>query len=303
MTRPAAVRYSATTVVLMVAVVLTAPTPVRPLDGVTPATSLVNADPSGPQTATKVSPGVRERVTNTLAQLPLAFEPNQGQFHPEVKFLTRAPGYLLQLTATEMRMIVKGAATPPTRGTPPSVELSTGASLRPAHALTLTWLGADRHALATPEAALPGVVSYLKGSDPAKWHTAIPTFAQVRYEGIYPGIDVVYYGNGNQLEYDLVVAPHADPNVARLALDGAEATLTENGDLDLALSHGRVVQLRAPVAYQEREGQRRPVAVRYRLTTARGNTEVSFQLDEYDAGLPVVIDPLIYSTFLERRTV
>ncbi len=244
------------------------------------------------------APAAPERIANALAQLPLAFEPNQGQAASEVKFLTRAPGYLLQLTATEMRMIVKGTPERPPRATPLSAERASNDTPHPAHALRFTWLNANRHATAAPESALPGTVNYLKGSDPAKWQTGIPTYARVRYHAIYPGIDVVYYGNGRQLEYDLIVAPHADAGAARLALEGADATLSENGDLDLALSDGRVLQWRAPLAYQERGGQRLEVEARYQLSTGNTGIEVSFQLGDHDPALPLVIDPLVYSTFL-----
>ena len=211
-----------------------------------------------PVEAQAPAPAAPERIANALAQLPLAFEPNQGQAASGVTFLTRAPGYLLQLTATEMRMIVKGAPEQPTRATPLSAERASNEAPHPAHALRFTWLNANRHATVAAESALPGIVNYLKGSDPAKWQTGIPTYARVRYDAIYPGIDVVYYGNGRQLEYDLIVAPHADPGAARLALEGADATLSENGDLDLALSNGRVLQWRAPLAYQDRGGLSEP---------------------------------------------
>src|SRR5438034_1949388 len=95
----------------------------------------------------------RGRMTNTLANLPLAFEPNYGQAGGEVRFMSRAPGYLLQLTATEARMIIKGPVK--------------------AHALRFAWLGADPEGHAIPESILPGKVNYFKGSDPAKWRTSI----------------------------------------------------------------------------------------------------------------------------------
>ena len=220
----------------------------------------------------------RGRMTNTLANLPLAFEPNYGQASRDVRFLSRAPGYLLQLTPTEVRTIIKGPVK--------------------AHALRFAWLGADPEARATPESVLPGKVNYFKGSDPAKWHTSIQTYARVRYDAIYRGIDLVYYGTGRQLEYDLVVAPHADPGLPRLAIEGAEVDLTEHGDLNLTLSDGRILALASPVAYQERHGKRLPIKAGYRLTNMEGRAEVSFHVASYDHNLPLIIDPLVYSTFL-----
>jgi hypothetical protein len=218
------------------------------------------------------------RMTNTLANLPLAFEPNYGQASRDARFLSRAPGYLLQLTPTEVRMIIKGPVK--------------------AHALRFAWLGANPEARVAPESILPGHVNYFKGSDPAKWRTSIPTYERVRYGAIYRGIDLVYYGTGRQLEYDLVVAPHADPGLPRLAIEGAKVDLTEHGDLNLALSDGRILTLASPVAYQERHGKRLPINAGYRLTNMEGRAEVSFHVASYDHELPLIIDPLVYSTFL-----
>ena len=109
---------------------------------------------------------------------------------------------------------------------------------------------------------------------------------------------MVYYGNGRQFEYHLIVAPHADPAAARLGLEGVGATIAEDGDLDLALSDGRVLQLRAPVAYQEQHGQRRAVEARYHLSADTSGTDVSFHIGAYNPDLPLVIDPLVYSSFL-----
>jgi hypothetical protein len=237
-----------------------------------------------------------------VAELSLAFEPNRGQSAADVQFLARAPGYLLQLSAAEVRMIFPSAPAQPVRARSAPAAAVSGPSPaalpRVAEVLTLTWLNSNQRAAAAPEAALPGVVNYLKGRDPTAWHTNIPTYARVRYEAIYPGIDVVYYGNGRQLEYDLVVAPHTDPGRARLALAGAGVSLTNGGDLALALGDGRVVHLRAPVAYQDRDGRHVPVDAAFRLSASETGAEVSFDLAAYDPALPLVIDPLVYSTFL-----
>ncbi len=237
-------------------------------------------------------------VSNTLAKLPLSFEPNYGQSGCEVKFQSRAPGYLLQLTATEMRMIVRGSSPDPRGPKAPAREATSSEGSAVAHALRFTWLGANARAETSTEAALPGTVNYLKGSDSSKWRTSIPTFERVRYQEMYPGIDLLYYGNGRQLEYDLIVAPGADPDVIRLSIEGAETVLTKTGDLDLILSDGRTLQLRAPVLYQERGGEKLPIEGKYRLAHRQGRSEIAFDIAAYDPALPLVIDPLVYSTFL-----
>ena len=288
------IRQVALTSSLTVIVAMSAPLPGRPLETWTPAIA-----PSGAVATSDLTQAPstdRDLVANALSHLPMAFEPNQGQAATEVKFLSRAPGYLLQLTATGMRMIVTAPPDQQVRGGPAG-RIPSGAPA-PSHALTLTWLNASRHPEIAPESPLPGIVNYLKGRDPTQWRTGIRTYARVRYAAIYPGIDVVYYGNDGQFEYDLVVAPHADPAAARLGLEGVGTTLDEGGDLQLALSDGRVLQLRAPVAYQERDGQRRAVEARYRLSAATTGTEVSFAIAAYDPDLPLIIDPLVYSTFL-----
>jgi hypothetical protein len=213
----------------------------------------------------------------SLAGLPLSFEENRGQAAADVRFLARGAGYALQLTATELRLLVPG---------------------RPAHAVRFTWIGAEPTGDAAGESLQPGIVNYFKGSDPAQWHTAIPTYARVRQAGMYPGIDVVYYGNGRQVEYDLVIAPQANPSLARLSVEGAGLRLTGGGDLELLLGGGKTVRLNAPVAYQEQRGKRSPVKARYRLSRREGRSEIAFEVGAYDRRQPLIIDPVIYSTFL-----
>ena len=282
------------------------PTPAPPPDAAALSQQIpasAGASPIAPTIApkpTEASAAEHGKITNTLATLPLSFELNRGQSAPDVRFLTRAPGYLLQLTATEMRLIVKGASEHPggaRMAQPPVHSTAETAKARP-HAVKLTWLDANRNAEVVPESSLPGTVNYFKGSDSSMWHTNIPTFERVRYKEMYPGIDLVYYGNGRQLEYDLIVAPGADPTPARLTLEGAEVSLAGNGDLDLTLSDGRRLQLRALVAYQERDGERVMVEAHYRISRHGDTSEITFQLAVYDAERPLIIDPLVYSTFL-----
>jgi len=118
----------------------------------------------------------------------------------------------------------------------------------------------------TGRARLPGTVNYLKGRNPAGWRTGVATYGRVEYRGVYPGIDLVYYGHQRQLEYDFVVAPGADPNQIRLSFAGADPAaaprLEANGDLLLPTGAG-AVRLRKPVAYQEIDGRRRVVEGRF----------------------------------------
>jgi hypothetical protein len=138
--------------------------------------------------------------------------------------------------------------------------------------------------------------NYFSGPDPAQWHTDIPTYARVRYAQVYPGIDVVYYGNQRQLEYDFAVAPGSDPNVIQIAFKGIEdVEINRMGDVLLQTTQGDL-RLSKPIAYQERNGTREEVSASY---VRKGVSGIGFQLGEYDRSRPLIIDPvLVYSTYL-----
>ena len=152
---------------------------------------------------------------------------------------------------------------------------------------------------------LPGIVNYFIGSDPKKWRTSIPTYKKVEYQNIYPGIDLAYYGNQGKLEYDLVVAPGADPSQIKLAFEGAiDIRLAESGDLILTTDTGDV-RLQKPLVYQVgADGHRNLIAGSYVvfLNTRHGSPvtrHVGFDVASYDHSKPIVIDPvLFYSTYL-----
>jgi hypothetical protein len=152
----------------------------------------------------------------------------------------------------------------------------------------------------------PGTVNYFKGRDPGQWRTGVATYGKVEYQGVYPGVDLVYYGNQRQLEYDFIVAPGADPNQIRLSFsqDGQTAAPRLDGNGDLLLPTGAdEVRLHKPVVYQEIEGKRREIEGQFvvlpAMTEGKGERQVGFQVAEYDRGRPLVIDPvLVYSTYL-----
>jgi len=208
-------------------------------------------------------------------RLPLAFEPNQGQARADVRFISRADGYAVWATTTEA-ILVFGDPTAPLVRT--------------------SFVGANRATVVRGVDPLAGVSNYLIGNDRRQWHTGIPQFGRVRYDGIYPGVDLVLYGNQRQLEYDFVVSPRADPGAIALSIDGADSIgLEANGDLVIA-TQSRSVRMPRPVAYQDIDGRRRDVSVSYRV---RKNT-VTFGIGAYDGGSTLVIDPLVVaaSTYL-----
>src|SRR5262249_39076737 len=162
------------------------------------------------------------QVATALARLPMSFEANRGQLDARVDFLARGHGYALWLTPGEATLALRGqrgeqphapAAEQPRRLEPPRPgEAATDPAglADPAAVLRMKLVGADPAAAAGLD-ELPGKANYFFGNDPAAWRTNVPTYGRVRYRDVYPGVDLVYYGNGGQLEYDFVVAPGADP--------------------------------------------------------------------------------------------
>ena len=204
---------------------------------------------------------------NGYGKLPLSFEANQGQTDARVKFLSRGRDRTLFLTSTEAVLRTKGGVV--------RMKLE-GANPAP------RVLGVDE---------LPGKSNYFVGNDPEKWRTNVPTFAKVRYRDIYSGIDLVYYGNERDLEYDFVIAPGADPRAIRFTVGGGEK-LNIEGSGDLVLGGMR---LHRPVVYQLIDGQRKTIDGGF---VVRGR-RVRFEVARYDHAKPLIIDPvLVYASYL-----
>jgi hypothetical protein len=239
-------------------------------------------------------------------KLPLSFEANRGQTDAQVKFLSRGRGYSLFLTPKEAVLALRKPAEEPSatastasrKTQTAEAEKAKPQTKEPAQAavLRLQLVGANPIPKVVGEGPLPGKSNYFIGKDPKKWHTNIAHYDKVRYESVYPGIDLVYYGNQRQLECDFVVAPGADPKAIRLAFKGAEKlSLNQDGQLVLGTGGGKVIQ-HAPGVYQEVGGKRQAIPARYVLT---GSHQVSFQVAAYDATRSLIIDPVLsYSTYL-----
>ena len=221
---------------------------------------------------------------------PLAFEENHGQTNEQVRFLVRASNQHVFLTPSEvvLKMPVKPAR--PGSGVHDTDIQKPGSAV-----LRLQFDGAAAQPALVGQDQLPGVVNYYLGQDPAGWHAGVPTYAAVRYQDLYPGIDVLFYGNEQQVEYDFIVAPGRDPRKIAIRVQGADGLrLNKAGDL-LLDSAGGPVTLRRPVIYQVKNGQRQFVAGSYVL--GEKNT-FGFAVAGYDASLPLVIDPVIdFSTY------
>ena len=143
---------------------------------------------------------------------------------------------------------------------------------------------------------LPGKVNYFIGNDRARWRSDVPTYSQVQYRDVYPGVNMIYHGRQRQFEYDFVVAPGVDPTVIALRIEGSEAMrLNSQGDLVLEMKDGAIL-MRKPHVYQEIDAAKRAVNASY---TLHDKCEVGFQVSNYDTTKPLIIDPtLVYSTYL-----
>ena len=246
--------------------------------------------PTPPDEATQA------QVKEAYGKLPLSFEANQGQTDARVKFLARGGGYSLFLTSEEVVLILNGSRVP--GGEAPPEDNQPASKPRPPTpaVLRMQLVGANPAASVVGVDELPGESHYFIGNDPQQWHTDIAHYGKVTYEGVYPGVDLVYYGNQRQLEYDFVVGAGADPRAIELTFAGArEVRLGAAGDLVLGVGGGEIRQLK-PVIYQEVDRVKKEIAGGYRI---EGQAHVSFEVGTYDVSRPLVIDPVLaYSTYL-----
>ena len=242
-----------------------------------PAMRLVRAN--SPQRSSQASPASRTLAADRYERLPLAFEQAGAESASGAKFLARGDGYALFLTPSE-------------------TVLALGKHHDRSAVLRLSMAGANASPSFAALDELPGKTNYFLGNSPATWRTNVPNYRKVAERGIYKGIDVIYYGNQHQLEYDFVVAPGSDPGAIQIAFQGAKS-LRIDSDGDLLVNVGAAgpdVRMRKPIAYQGSGDTKREVAASY---TLKGAHSVSFELGRYDSGQQLVIDPVLsYSTYL-----
>ena len=211
-----------------------------------------------------------------LGSLPLRFETNRSPAAATAPFIARGHDSEFSMSPTGAQFILHQA------------------NDRTA-AARMQFVGADPAARIYGDAAMPGKINYLVGSNPAQWQSGVTAFAQVRVDGIYPGVNVVYYGNGRQLEYDFDLAPGIDPQTIAIRFDGAEKiSVNPQGELVVRLDGGEIIQ-HQPVVYQNIGATRHEISGGYQLLDAH---TVTFALGSYDRRLPLVIDPILsYSTY------
>jgi hypothetical protein len=239
------------------------------------------------------APADRSHWSEVYGRLPLSFEANNGQTDSRVKFTSRGRDYALFLTRNEAVLELPAGKS----------KLETGNSkmgFTDARVLQMELKGANPQARVEGIDELPGKSNYFIGNQPSQWRTGIANYARVRYEEVYPGVDLVFYGNQGRLEYDFVARPGADPRAIALEVQGAEpVSLDPSGNLVLE-SAGRQVIFDRPTLYQTGANGRTPVKGGYTLGPLRaGLREVRFQVGDYDRSRSLVIDPsLTYSTYL-----
>src|SRR5260370_22506541 len=217
--------------ILAIAGILTSLVPAgAPTQKQPPPPGVSQADPATPSAATSLATSLAgasktgERRTGEYGKLPLSFESNQGQTDKTVNFLARGKGYSLFLAPTEATFVLTHQSGAKPQSPEDRLKNDGGAKQRKdddkvssaAAVLRMQLICANAAAAANGRQELAGKVNYFIGNDPAKWRTNVSTFGQVRYKEVYPGIDLVYYGNGRQLEYDFVVAPGRGPRAIAL---------------------------------------------------------------------------------------
>jgi len=249
------------------------------------------------------SPATRERVLDAYGRLPLAFVPNRGQTDAGVRYEARGNGLGLSFTDHGVRLALPGEpldATAAGLGLPGLGATGFGwldrlRAARPV-SLRLRFADANPHASVSASRRAPGTVSYMRGDDPSRWRQAIPTYAQLSYDALWPGIDMRFSGRDRELKYEFAVAPGADPSRIALTYEGAESlSVGRGGELRIRTPRGTLTDS-APVAYQRVNGRRVAIDSRFALIGATG---YRFELGAYDRTRPLVIDPgLAYSTYL-----
>src|ERR1035438_10011250 len=251
------------------------------------AASRDNEQQAAPAASRSISPSTN-RAEAKLMSVPLSFEPNQGQLASTVQFLSRGSGYALFLTPGKVVLNLERqqpASAAATGQTPEAASVDT---------LRMSLIGANPEANAVGLARQPGVVSYFIGNDPKNWRSGIPTYGKVKYPQIYRGVDLVFYGNQRQLEYDFVVAPGADPNRIAWRIDGARASVDAEGNLALSAPNGPA-SFKKPVLYQMDGDKKTSVEGAFAVA---GN-QIRFRLGSYDHSRALIIDPVLsYASYL-----
>ncbi len=220
------------------------------------------------------APGGDHRTAIAVAgQVPLSFERATSG---NTRWMARGQGYRVAVSAADVELGLNNER------------------------LRILFVGADAKAPSAALDELPGKVNYLLGRDQKGWLRDIPTYGRVRYKGVYPGVDTVWYGRQGRLEFDLEIEPGADTSKIAMRFEGARKLAVEaNGDLRVEMAGGSI-SLKQPDVYQDSTDGRKRIGGRYEL---RAGNEVGFHLAAFDKARPLIIDPtLVYATYFGSNT-
>src|SRR5256885_12977811 len=227
----------------------------------------------------------------SIQNLQLAFERNKGQSAREVQFISRALHYTVFLEAHKATIVFPGAGL---HSVPKQALVTKGVA--DSEFVSLRLLQSNRTAVPLTEEPLLSEANYFLGSDPGQWRTHVPLFGRVHYRSVYKNVDLVYYGNETQLEYDFVVRPGGDPQSIGFSLEGAHrAEIERSGNLTMRVGEAQFA-LRRPIAYQIIHSQKHTVPARF---LPLGGGQFGIQVGSYDRRFPLIVDPVLaYSTYL-----
>ncbi len=257
----------------------------------------------------KLSSVQQQLLVKAIKHSPILFEKNQGQTDKRVKYVSRRPGASLFLTKNEAVLCLSKIEPEIRANSEPTYTVAINASAimdssrtprkAKSAALRLKFVGANPNVRVEGDSQKDTVVNYYIGNDPEKWQEGVTAYGKARYRNLYPGIDLVFYGNGSSLEYDYEVAPGADPSQIKLGIEGAESIKVDvNGDMVMSTACGET-RLKKPVTYQVTE---RSTKLYVPSSFSIKEHEVTLRLGQYNTSLPLTIDPvLVFSSFLGGR--
>jgi hypothetical protein len=180
----------------------------------------------------------RARVNEAFGNLPLGFEANRGHAYDKVKFISRGNGYSLLLSCTDATLMLKAMPRSHWGFGDKTIDGQSQVGDVQVAAVRMSLVGAKTPGRLLGLGELPGKSNYFIGDDKCKWLANVPNYSKVKYEQVYPGIDLIYYGNQRQLEYDFHVAPGANPAAIRISFEGAK---------NIRVDNGAILQLKQPV--------------------------------------------------------